>query len=357
MIKREMVLAKMKAFTIVDNVIWGCMLDVNALVKIYMNNWKVEYIGRFPNQNKESKLFYQVKYCNGKLFFGPTAADNIIVYDIKASKFIEIKLNDINLIQKEYNANFKFENMEVCNNKIFFIPTSYPAFIELDSVSMTMKYISEPFMDIKKIDICNGRSRQYFNCVFRKYDILYIGFNNANAWIEFNMKTSQYCIKTLDLPLDGIWTVAKIEDYFIFTSFDHNKAYELNGKFCNEILELEGKEIFKVCEVKNWVLFFLKGINSKSSIIRFNKSTKVFKHIGNINSSIVNVEEKGDDIWILCSDGTKFVKYNSNNDQVQTFPYIKLDKNTICNDKLTPIIIDEREMNLRDFFGLITGKI
>lgn len=348
----KLLLAKMQAFTVVNDYIWGCMADINALVRISIKNWEIEYIGSFPNQTVEVGLFYRVKYYNNKLFFAPAAANCIVVYDLKLDEFLELELNDDFLEDKNYNKKYKFENMEIYGSKIFFIPTTYPAIVELDTQLMTMKYITEPFVSIKKCNTyINNSNRQYFNCVFKSGHILYIGFNNADSWIEFDMKTSMYDIKTTDLMMGGIWTIVRWENSYIATSYNHEKAYFFNEYNCYEIPELISSEISNVCETEKDIFFFSKKKNNNSSVVRFDKKTKEFIFVHEMTDSVMKIEQNDKEITMLCAGGTRFAKYNCNG-EFELFPYMKKLGGMLERHDET-FCMSEDDMSLEDYIGLI----
>ena len=65
----------LEAITVIDNYIWGILNGSNALVKISLNTWKIEFISYIPvknslytfanlfiDENKLREIKYYVKY-------------------------------------------------------------------------------------------------------------------------------------------------------------------------------------------------------------------------------------------------------------------------------------------------------
>lgn len=82
-----------EAFTVVQNTIWGVSSGSNALIKISMDTWTIEYIAEIPvSIDEKTNLFSNVFGYNNKLIFVPRSAEKIWTYDIKNKNFQQLNL-------------------------------------------------------------------------------------------------------------------------------------------------------------------------------------------------------------------------------------------------------------------------
>lgn len=124
---------------------WFSGIQFNGLFKMDKQSWEVEFLGVFPNSGiNQIGLYRAMAHLDGKMYFAPGSADSIAVYDMKDNTFSLIEIAE----PKEpkglnYYSNFKFSNVIVYKKAVFFVASSYPAIIRLDSVSGEMVYITD----------------------------------------------------------------------------------------------------------------------------------------------------------------------------------------------------------------------
>jgi hypothetical protein len=133
--------------------IWFSAYLFNGLFRVDKDTWKAEYLGSFPEERPDGfGLFGGVSECNGKLFFAPMSAGKIAVYDIKTGAYERIELvapdADGN---KHFDSKCKFTDAVTVGNKVFLIPSTYPAIAVIDSIADSVVYVTDWLEGIEKI--------------------------------------------------------------------------------------------------------------------------------------------------------------------------------------------------------------
>lgn len=92
-------LGGIEALAVTEETIWGALVSFNALVRISMDTWKVQFVTRFPKEDIDGiRLFGGAVYDQGKVIFCPMRAKDIVVYDTVNNSFHSIAL-DMDLVK------------------------------------------------------------------------------------------------------------------------------------------------------------------------------------------------------------------------------------------------------------------
>lgn len=172
--------------------LWFFANEFNALCNMDINSHKVYYISSIPSEDIFTKYLYtSIKYFQGKLFLTPRAAKCISVFNIKKNKFEEIALS----LPVQYNANLyvdwlKFISSIIVDDKLYLIPRSYPAIIEMNLCTYEQVYHVQWLFDIKN-KILENDSFFWSDCIIRNKELI-LASSIANIIFSFNVETKRY---------------------------------------------------------------------------------------------------------------------------------------------------------------------
>lgn len=139
---------------------------------------KTEHVLDF--EEEDIKLFNDIKFYRGKLYFVPMMADKIYVYDLEREHMESIPYGSE---RREYGA-FVFSILH--DHYLYMFPSFYPGILKLDmdtcGAEIIDSWISE---DFKK---CQISGDAYFRGDYaRKGDVVYLPLCNAHAVLEFRL--------------------------------------------------------------------------------------------------------------------------------------------------------------------------
>lgn len=191
-----------------DNVAYAASKDYNALFKMNLINGECSYIGMFPNEKTDRKRLYTaaVKCCN-KIYFVPSAADEIGVYEPDTKHLYKLEIKSINTSENvSYKMRTKFSGGLAVGKYVYMTPCTYPGLIRIDSEDDTIEYYDEWIGD--------------GNFVFRKSPLLtdekiYLPSVTNNKILIFDTSALEGRIVSLPTANYGWWSMLKVEDDFI----------------------------------------------------------------------------------------------------------------------------------------------
>ena len=340
----------------VEDVIWCAASDFNALMKIDLKQRKIEYINRFPDEKNEKRLFSDIIYEKGKLYFVPMNAEKIVIYDILNEKFSFIEFNK-KIYSSHYFSNYKFCRGIMYNKSIFLICATYPAFIRVNLSDNSIEYIDEWVSEIEKKRTIDDIG--YFTNYYQYENIVYIPCCCCNIIVEFNMENLTFIYHEIGRKDDRFSDFTLYENEFWVSLFNNNEIIKLNknnwkyierkaygcDSISIEILELN-RELFlfpfKMNEVINLgkkderypisefnlpvgfeyrviknednAFFFLDNI---AGVIKFNGKTKKYYQI------IFEIDEKIVEMIIRDRMKKKYVFFEKEIDLVDWIMYIR----------------------------------
>ncbi len=173
---------------------WFTGIQFNGLLKMDKQKWEVEYLGTFPNVGIERiglyrSLYRSMAHLDGKMYFAPGIADSIAVYDMKDNTFSQIAIAKHKETKGlKYFSVSKFSNVIVYKKAVFFVASSYPAIIRLDSISGEMEYITD------WVPVVTGMTNDMDDLFFAdklvvQDNCIVVASCCSNAVVRFNMDT------------------------------------------------------------------------------------------------------------------------------------------------------------------------
>ncbi len=176
----------MMDFVIIDNKMWFLCEYINMLFCYSLDNKSLELVDVNPEGGLFQKWSYGacVSYQN-KIFFIPSLAQNIVIYDIDKRKFTILELYNVNI-----HGRGKFWNSCCYNGKLYCVPRWSHSFVIIDCENMKIEYDIEwtDLLDNYKEDVdyiidaaitddgvivallSNGRDIIKFECETRKME-------------------------------------------------------------------------------------------------------------------------------------------------------------------------------------------
>lgn len=303
-------LGGIEAFAVADGMIWGALVSLNALVRIPMDTWKVQFIAEFPEENSDGfRLFGGAVYYREKLIFCPMRAQNIVVYDIAQKSFLSIPL-DMELVRnnKVYKKNYKTEDVVLYNDFAYIVGCSYPAIIRISLQDMSVKYITEPFKELDKriVDYSNG----YFDCVTRQNNDLYAGCCLSGDILKFSLEDETYEIISTDFK--GINAVIETKDKLLLTSLTDLKGYEVkkSDKCYRQVEGLDDVLLAKAIVKMDGVYFFCYGNRENGALFKYDYTTNTVESIFVVKEGFHNAVEYGDMILAVFFTLGKIIEIN-----------------------------------------------
>lgn len=180
--------------------LWFTALEYNALFKMEKQTQQVDYVGRFPEENHQYRLYSSIAEYQGKLYFTPCSAHEIGVYDMKHNQFEKINIgitkqeNDITQIKfaKKYISSF------VQGDVLILIPACYDGLIRCDlttyEVSMETEMVK--FFSEKYHAYITSAEHKFYFCWFAKRmndtEVVFNLHSNTNVVVFYNLDTGAY---------------------------------------------------------------------------------------------------------------------------------------------------------------------
>ena len=165
-----------------DNLSWFCHKHRNKLLLFQMDseNNKLELLEMFDQTGYH---IMHMLYHRNRLYFCPTNAANIIVYDLneKQTFFVDIPVPKTAL---RYDKDNKFFGIFEYDDKIYFLPATFPGILVLDSVSMETNVIDDW---VQRCDELIDKNPQWYLSDYRitpKGNLAYFSMGRLNAVLK-----------------------------------------------------------------------------------------------------------------------------------------------------------------------------
>ena len=351
--KKVLALGGMRAFVIVEDMIWGSLIRGNALVKIPIKTWELEVVDEFPRENISAQYLHSAAfYHEGDLYFVPRTAKGITKYNIEKREFITIEIKDYENHHMDYVGCGRFENALQIDQNIFMISYGYPAIIKLNLEDDNLEYFEEPIKlldeKIKNHQLCDG----YFINAIKTEKGFAAVCALTNSILLYDSNKDEFNIKEYDESLGRMWAVAIHDDYecladpfskAIYINNDDGmgyKKYELN--FCTR----------NAIAINEKTYFFSFKTRKQSSIIEISNDSKI-KNIEQIKEGIYGVKENAGIIYamsVLCG---KMFTINTVTGQVDEHIIDVKESNRKKLLEMDNLVINENQVELEQFLRMI----
>ncbi|MCL2078864.1 MAG: WD40 repeat domain-containing protein [Oscillospiraceae bacterium] len=191
---------------------WFIPRNMNALFKFSEYDWQTKYIGAIPNTTFFAEpIFAKIVEYDGKLYFAPSCADYIGVYDKKNDSFETLCFADLGSAR-----NNKFSFAYVYGNNIFFCGFTYPAIIRLDTTTGALSHYSDYVPKVSSLDTNN--KKLFFDAGCADGNKIYLPVYSANAVVAFDMDTYKSTVIEIPSKNNGYDDICFDGDYFWIAS-------------------------------------------------------------------------------------------------------------------------------------------
>ncbi|MDO5150096.1 MAG: hypothetical protein Q4D76_11965 [Oscillospiraceae bacterium] len=335
---------KINAMVIAEGVLWGCLSNANALVRVSLENGLVDFVGQFPIEYKVD-MFSDIVYNNGMLVFVPSSADSIVIYNISDNIFKAIPLN-ISLVSADnriYQENYKFIKAYSFHDKVFIIPCSFPSILVLSMNDFSVRYLQAPVSEIEK-NITEPNLYGYFNNTYIDNYIVYMGCNMSNFVLEFSLIDEKFNIVHHKVDAAGIWAVYPLKDGYLISSIN-SEFFLRNNDVCQKIDDLSGMIISDYFETLEYLYLIANNRLRTSVIIKICKNDASFSII-EFDGSIKKVYRSTK--YNIALSNTGALICIESDGQLKSLPLLPSDtlKSAIS---FCPYIIDEQTVSLNTF--------
>ena len=128
--------------------------EINALFRQDVKTNTAEFLLTIEEYKNDAERLYGTVVCAcDKLYFCPSSADDILIYDIKSNSYSLIPIEKRN----DYKGDdAKFFSMSVSGNHLYIFPAHYPAIIQLDMKTNSVHYLTSWLKDIES-DLGDGK--------------------------------------------------------------------------------------------------------------------------------------------------------------------------------------------------------
>lgn len=310
-------LGGIEAFAVTEGTIWGALVSFNALVRISMDTWKVQFVAQFPEEDEKGiRLFGGAEYYQGKVIFCPMRAKNIVIYDTEKNSFHSIPLDmDIVKNNKVYKKDYKTEDIVLYHDYAYIVGASYPAIIRISLQDMSVKYITQPFEELDKRigDYSNG----YFGCVTRQNNDLYAGCCLSGDILKFSLEDEKYEIISTDFR--GINAVTKKGNMLLLTSLTDHKCYgKKKGDNCYRYIEgLNDVLLVKVIHEMEAIYMFVFHGREDGTLFRYDFAAEKGRFAANIEEGIYNAVKFGNRIFATFHPSGKILEIDTEKDTIE----------------------------------------
>jgi hypothetical protein len=148
------------AFTAIcetQETLWATETAFNALYRIDKRTMSARYLGSFPGEKARGGwLFSSIHRHEGVLYFAPSRAGAIALYDCASGLFERIELPAANMPDEKLSKFTKI--IEACG-RLFFIPAFFPGILELDPATRELVMIDGW---LKLFETCENTDLYYF---------------------------------------------------------------------------------------------------------------------------------------------------------------------------------------------------
>lgn len=203
----------------VDDKMWICLSDKNAICEINKMTESVRILGSYPKKGAAAAdLFATVLGGSEKIVFVPLAADDIAVYDRTSDDliFIPVKKN-CEKHNEIYRENMKFRRAFAYKDCIFMLGYSYPAIIQLNINTLEISYLTE-WIDIIEPYIEKDDNLGYFKEGYSLYGTqIYLPLGCCSGLMKFELEKMQFEYIPIKAGTKGFGSLTDVNGMFYMT--------------------------------------------------------------------------------------------------------------------------------------------
>lgn len=222
--------------------LWFLTLHINGLFRLNKQTWNVEYVGSFIHEKAfDWRVYHSIHQSGNKLYFSPSSAGAIAIYDLSNSslRYIELPLPK----EKNYNAQSKFSKIIECDGSLYFIPSKYPGIVKLNMEDNSTEIIDRWVQPFEKM-IFDAERGYFSNGVFDEaHGLLFLASTNANVIMIIDLNNDTTTLISIGSDKCGYLDILLIGDTYWLVAFHKSALVSVNiaDNAINEYkIDLEG---------------------------------------------------------------------------------------------------------------------
>lgn len=199
---------RFEAVAVVDEgEVYGAGYDFNALFRLDIMTGDCKYIAMFPEERIEARRLYTSAIVVGeRIYFIPTVADNIDIYNTVTGKFTIIPIRSVDKNKYSgYHIAQKFFTATLYKKYIYMLPATYPGIVRIDTTDNTLEYfdswVEENIYSFRKSVAVDD-------------NYLYIPSAINDIVLKFDMDSCVGQILHVGTENKGCWGICKVGEYF-----------------------------------------------------------------------------------------------------------------------------------------------
>ncbi|WP_338588692.1 hypothetical protein V6669_27300 [Paenibacillus sp. Y5S-9] len=259
--------------------LWFTHAHYNALCKMNIHTAQVEILNSIPNELPiKDLLYHDIAKVDHKLYFVPSRAEEMAIYDMENNKFEKVAYENEN-----DNVFSKFTRAVRLNNFLYFLPVNHFALVRYNVTDGTFKYYSEIVKKIKKYSLNNKQGLYFMNAIVQEGESLFLAAAQTNIIIEFNTVTETIILHKVGTKETGFYRMENDGEYYWLISNEDGPIVKWNRK-TNQTFEYDkypkgflsgGKGFFSIinCATDYMLLFPKKG----NMIVEINKESGIMQ--------------------------------------------------------------------------------
>lgn len=324
--KASTISLEFEAFTKVDKeVAYAASATFNALFKINLQTGECTYIKMFQNEKCDGKRLYtKALFLNDKIYFVPTSAEEIAIFDIKTQEIKKLSIQNMNKMKCPfYNSNHKFSAGAIYGKYIFMIGSTYPSVLRINAQTERIDYFDEwvneePFLFKKSLTIDGSRC--------------YVPSANNNLILCFDMESCVGRLYYVGHSDKGWWSMCKVKNDFWLA------PKEAGAIIC------WNPDTYKMKEYRNYPKGFKDNGFAFTKIYNHGDDIFLIPAYANMGIKIALSNEEISDSGMFCMEKNEFIAFMIEEDD--RF-YLKMKKR--AGDRYVYINTLENKLNLYQF--------
>lgn len=323
-----------------EEYLWFSALNWNGFYRVDKKTKEAELLFRFPEEKTETASLYSSTKKVGDYFvFCPLSGKNIVLYHEKTKEMKTLALKEPsqnNLIP--YNEKAKFiDSILGEKNKIYFIPQTYPAIVELDLETQSLTYldfwITEFEQFLTKVDSLN---LNYFGSGGRSGESLFLPCRSFSCVMEMNLPLQKVLCHGIEGSVNGFRSLEIVgeEMYLlpqqggILTKWN-SKTHKMEEIFITETEE--SPALWSQACANTEVLYLIPNMKnlpyqvdlSTGRVKRLDYFQKCFEKLKEINLTMTWVmlapSLKGNQLHFICRLDQRFYQVNLDTEEFTSF--------------------------------------
>lgn len=204
------------------------MWDKNGICILNPSDGKCNVIGIYTNRAYgDNCLTGEVVKAEGKVFFAPFRAEDILIYDINSKNLIDIPLRDV-LADDEalFEMEYKFWNVISENGFVYMLGYQSPVILKIDARTLEVSYFTNWAETAPGISKYRRNDNWWF--YFGKGHIkvggvTYVAAGIGNGVWKIDLRNDSFVYVQLDVDTDGFYSIGKFGKDIVLTSSNRNE--------------------------------------------------------------------------------------------------------------------------------------